>query len=282
MLFDGPIISLRLLSAGLVVGYVQADTGAARYIHSACRPNFRHRGAIDNDPAWIARQSGCSPRLARSVIEQLVERRFVSISDGKITQKRTEKEMNRKRAHLEASSKGGRRAAERESVSSPFNDLALSDNDASPSSPSPPPSPSPKANEKKKESSPPVGEGVERLQAMADIWNERLGEKLPRIVKVEGSRAKKMQRRLKEDFQGDLDRWRALCDRISRSPPLLGETGSGWKAGIDWVLEPANLLKIQEGNYDQRESYGNRNTARRPTAHENLLAGFGITDFGEP
>ncbi len=68
-------------------------------------------------------------------------------------------------------------------------------------------------------------------------------------------RAKGLARRLKEDFGGDLDQWRAYCQRIAASEFLTGRAppGSGrdrpFKADIDWVLKPANLAKIVEGNY---------------------------------
>lgn len=235
---------------------------------------YAHRGPIDNDPLWLAGQCGCSSRLVRTLIEQLTERGFIAVSDGKISQKRAELEMNRKRAHLGDSSKGGRATAERRRVSNQDNDLASS----APPDPLPSPSPSlsPKAKEKKESSSP------EDLHAMAAVWNDVLGAKLPRVVRIEGARAKKMAKRLRDDLGGDIERWRELCERVARSPLLLGEAGSGWKASVDWVLEPGNMLKIQEGNYEPRGSYGNRNTTRRPSAHENLLAGFGITDPGEP
>ncbi len=61
--------------------------------------------------------------------------------------------------------------------------------------------------------------------------------------------------RLKEDFAGDLEQWRAYCQRIAASEFLTGKVAPGpnrdkpFKADIDWVLKPANLAKIVEGKY---------------------------------
>ncbi len=37
--------------------------------------------------------------------------------------------------------------------------------------------------------------------------------------------------------------------KVNLSPLLRGESG-GWKASFDWILNPSNLVKIVEGNYD--------------------------------
>lgn len=76
---------------------------------------YSNRGPIENDAKWISNICGCSPRLARSLVDRLLETGFVQLSGGKITQKRAEHELNKKRTHLELSSKGGR--TQREIVS---------------------------------------------------------------------------------------------------------------------------------------------------------------------
>jgi uncharacterized protein YdaU (DUF1376 family) len=46
-----------------------------------------------------------------------------------------------------------------------------------------------------------------------------------------------------------LDQWREVCQRVSCSPFLTGQE-TRWKACFDWLLKPANLVKVIEGNYD--------------------------------
>ncbi|WP_288935089.1 hypothetical protein [uncultured Sphingomonas sp.] len=52
---------------------------------------------------------------------------------------------------------------------------------------------------------------------------------------------------------GGIERWHEVLARIRGSPFLRGDTArSGFVAEIDWLLKPANLLKVMEGNYDER------------------------------
>lgn len=46
--------------------------------------------------------------------------------------------------------------------------------------------------------------------------------------------------------------WETVLARIRGSPFLRGETDSFSFATIDWLLKPANMRKIMEGNYDER------------------------------
>ncbi len=50
----------------------------------------------------------------------------------------------------------------------------------------------------------------------------------------------------------DISAWKAFFERIERSHFLTGETKAGFVASFDWILKPSNLLKIKEGNYDNK------------------------------
>ena len=45
----------------------------------------------------------------------------------------------------------------------------------------------------------------------------------------------------------------ALFAKVEASDFLTGRSGK-WSCGFDWILKPANLVKILEGNYDNRNS----------------------------
>lgn len=60
------------------------------------------------------------------------------------------------------------------------------------------------------------------------------------------SAIRKAAERLEED--GGFD---AFFERVHRSDFLCGRSGK-WKCGFDWILKPANMTKIREGNYDNR------------------------------
>ncbi|MFO0375398.1 MAG: hypothetical protein ACK50V_09440 [Alphaproteobacteria bacterium] len=64
------------------------------------------------------------------------------------------------------------------------------------------------------------------------------------------------QTRMAEALSGvlgnDLDKWYRVCDNVTRSFFLMGESKtSSFKASLDWVIAPNNLIKILEG-----ENYG--------------------------
>ncbi len=93
-------------------------------------------------------------------------------------------------------------------------------------------------------------------RSMMEIWNEVcVPAVLAKAVKLHDTRRKQLALRLKEDFGNDLEQWRAYCQRIAASEFLTGRVAPGpnrdkpFKADIDWVLTPANLAKIVEGNY---------------------------------
>ncbi len=89
---------------------------------------YANRGEIENDPAWIAGTSGCSPRKAASLIQDLAAKNFLQLKGSKITQKRCENELETKREHLESSARGGRKKAENERKIIEINNIASSDN----------------------------------------------------------------------------------------------------------------------------------------------------------
>ena len=79
-----------------------------------------------------------------------------------------------------------------------------------------------------------------------DHWNTF--EELPKILKVSKERKSKLKARLGDEFFRE--NWKAAIDKIRQSPFLTGTNDRGWKADIDWLLKPGNILKVIEGKYD--------------------------------
>jgi hypothetical protein len=80
------------------------------------------------------------------------------------------------------------------------------------------------------------------------LWNEaapKLG--LPSISHLSPQRRHTLMLRLND--LGGIEGWRAMIEILGKSPHLLGENERGWKASFDWILKPANLTKVMEGNY---------------------------------
>lgn len=102
---------------------------------------YAHNGPIENDAKWLAGQCGCSSRLVRKTVDNLLKSGFLFLtSDGKIHQNKAESVLKVKRTFLETSSKGGRNSAERRAELKKNNDMSSTDNDipVGTSIPSPP------------------------------------------------------------------------------------------------------------------------------------------------
>lgn len=100
---------------------------------------YSNRGPIESDPNWIAGVCGCSSRMAKNLVDNLVDKSFLQVtSDLRITQKRAEKELELARVRHENSAKGGRNKAEKDAQSNNPNPLDSSDAPPSLAAPSQP------------------------------------------------------------------------------------------------------------------------------------------------
>lgn len=85
-------------------------------------------------------------------------------------------------------------------------------------------------------------------QAVADMFND-ICRSLPKVLSLNSKRRHNI-RRADKLIDG---RFEEFFRRIENSDFLTGRVGS-WSGGsFDWVLKPDNIMKILEGNYDNRE-----------------------------
>lgn len=118
------------------------------------------------------------------------------------------------------------------------------------------PTPTPTPTIKNPPVGPPKGgahgvNGHDVLEAQDDqaveMWNEFA--KAHGLTAVEITAARRRALRLTLSEIG-IDGWAAMFKIIAKSPLLLGIVGKrGWKVTFDWVLKPANMQKLAEGNY---------------------------------
>lgn len=102
-----------------------------------------------------------------------------------------------------------------------------------------------------------VGDQARELaKEMAHVWNEVCGDSCPEARTMSDLRRRSLVKRFKDDLDGDLERWRAFCRLVRASSFLAGQTRAGFTATIDWVIKPANFIKIVEGNYVDRATSG--------------------------
>ncbi len=93
------------------------------------------------------------------------------------------------------------------------------------------------------------GEGRDDLFLLRSFWNETCAM-LPKVMSVDRwTEARKTHASAFLRSVGSLDAAKLVFERVARSDFLTG-VETRWKADFDWVLKPSNLLKIQEGKYD--------------------------------
>lgn len=80
-------------------------------------------------------------------------------------------------------------------------------------------------------------------------WNQRTTLPCPRWAEMPEHRRKKAAARIKEHKGEGLGWWVTACDKAAASDFLAGRK-TDWRASPDWMLEPKNLVKVLEGNYD--------------------------------
>ena len=86
-------------------------------------------------------------------------------------------------------------------------------------------------------------------QKLMELWNRIAHPNLSRVKDLTETRKRHINARLKDNPQKEF--WISVFERVNRSPFLTG-LKSDWRCNFDWVMNPTNLTKIKEGNYDNR------------------------------
>ena len=92
----------------------------------------------------------------------------------------------------------------------------------------------------------------DEIQEAFDAYDAVRREFVPaaRSITFDADRKKKLRTTM--GAIGGREGWASVLARIRGSPFLRGDTDSFAFATIDWLLKPANMRKIMEGNYDDR------------------------------
>lgn len=88
-------------------------------------------------------------------------------------------------------------------------------------------------------------------EEVANLFNE-ICISLPKVLKLTDARKQSIRNASKiidDDFKG-------LFTKVEQSDFLTGKNGAWRGACFDWCLKKANLIKIMEGNYDNRNAAG--------------------------
>lgn len=91
---------------------------------------------------------------------------------------------------------------------------------------------------------------TKNIDTIKDIWNSAFKEtNVPSIISINGTRKTHLIKRFK-DNKWTINDWRDYLNKIKKSEFLMGNETS-WSVTFDWVINPTNMTKILEGNYEK-------------------------------
>ena len=73
---------------------------------------------------------------------------------------------------------------------------------------------------------------------------------LPIVQKITDKRISSVSARIKEFGKEKVNE---VIDMVSESTFLNGQNKQSWTADFDWIMSPANFIKILEGNYKNKD-----------------------------
>jgi uncharacterized protein YdaU (DUF1376 family) len=221
--------------------------------------------SIPDDPEWIMRRLRVDQKTYDRVVVPLISE-FFKRSRGRLFQKRLVQEfvyaVERKTKRKEAGKKGGSAKALKNNEKESSNaSVLLEQKDSNAVAPRPTPAQTIRskiegadAPSRRPASDPPldtpddVRTAFERHDAVRREFVANA-----RSVELTSDRRRNLAARLKET--GGLAGWDEILSTIRGSSFLRGETSrNGFVPTLDWVLKPANLRKIREGNFDDHTS----------------------------
>ncbi len=102
-------------------------------------------------------------------------------------------------------------------------------------------------------------------QQIADMYND-ICMSFPKCTSLSDSRKKAIKARLKTYTAEDLKR---VFEKAEKSSFLKGKNNRNWSANFDWLIKDANMAKVLDGNYDDKEdNYGNGSESDKPVITE--------------
>ena len=90
----------------------------------------------------------------------------------------------------------------------------------------------------------------DQLATIRELYNSVCGS-YPRLVKMSEARKKAVRARLRAGYT--VDDFRRLFEMAEASSFLKGKNNRNWTATFDWLIADANMAKVLDGNYSDRE-----------------------------
>ena len=89
-------------------------------------------------------------------------------------------------------------------------------------------------------------------RAVLDLFGDTC-PMLPRPRILSSARIRAISARRHDTFK-TIEDWRRYFDKVAGTPFLAGGNEREWRAGIDWLLKPGNIIKVQENTYGVDEA----------------------------
>lgn len=86
------------------------------------------------------------------------------------------------------------------------------------------------------------------VKEIFDYYNQNKGQ-MPKAELLSATRQSGIKKRIKEF---GVDKVKEVILLSSRSQFMNGHNPQAWKASLDWIIKPANFIKILEGNYKNK------------------------------
>ena len=90
----------------------------------------------------------------------------------------------------------------------------------------------------------------DQIATIRELYNSVCGS-YPRLVKMSEARKKAVRARLRAGYT--VDDFRRLFEMAEASSFLKGKNNRNWTATFDWLIADANMAKVLDGNYSDRE-----------------------------
>lgn len=116
------------------------------------------------------------------------------------------------------------------------------------------------------------------VQSFNKTLSKKSGGAMPAVSSLSPKRISAIKARTKDliklpgnETLDPLNIWTNLFEYIKQSDLLNDRLGKGWNATLDWIINPNNLVKIIEGNYENKfRSNVQTNTVSDDKWYENL------------
>lgn len=191
-----------------------------------------HGGEVDNDPKRIGRLVCLGPSKTKKIIDKLIYDGKLNEKESKLCQKRSEIELEKAQKRIKTSQenglKGGRPTIDNKDLEKPdglFPEKLTTNYQL------------PTTNDSYKKA--------------FELWNDLAKSCNLPVARTLGDRKNKLILRI--DEAGGIEGWESALEKVRNSPYLRGDV-NGFRANLDFLLQPKSFRKVIEGNYDDQKS----------------------------